>query len=169
MYKTGGLTTEAKYPYTSYFDVTGECSYKGGEGVVSVDGYYTIKGETNMKDFVMTTGPLSVCLDASSWSTYTGGVLSTCGKELDHCVQAVGVNTAEGYWKIRNSWGTDWGDKGYIYLKYGSNTCGVALDATYTEVSKSSSANNKSEKSSLRKVEDKKEKLVSPAIAPVGI
>jgi C1A family cysteine protease len=51
---------------------------------------------------------------------------------VDHCVQAVGVDTDNDYWIVRNSWGTDWGLSGYIYLKLGSNTCRIAYDPTYT-------------------------------------
>jgi C1A family cysteine protease len=134
VYTAGGLTTDENYPYTSYWADTGECTYTGGQGVVTVDAYYTISGESNMKDFVLSTGPLSICLDASSWSSYKSGIVSSCGNDIDHCVQAVGINTDKGYWKIRNSWGTDWGDEGYIYLKYGSNVCGLTYDPTYTSV-----------------------------------
>ncbi len=134
VYISGGLTTDENYPYTSYWDVTGDCTYTGGAGVVTVDGYYNIYGESKMKSFVLSTGPLSICLDASTWATYTGGVVSSCGKDIDHCVQAVGINSDKGYWKVRNSWGTDWGDAGYIYLKYGSDVCGLTYDPTYTDV-----------------------------------
>jgi len=60
-----------------------------------------------MATYVQKTGPLSVCLDAETWNSYTGGIMTTCAaKPIDHCVQAVGVDTNTGYWKIRNSWGT---------------------------------------------------------------
>lgn len=134
VYTAGGLTTDDNYPYTSYYDVTGDCTYTGTAGVVTVDGYYSVSGESNMKSYVMSTGPLSICLDASTWASYTSGVVSSCGDDIDHCVQAVGINTDEGYWKIRNSWGTDWGDAGYIYLTYGSDVCGLTYDPTYTSV-----------------------------------
>jgi C1A family cysteine protease len=35
---------------------------------------------------------------------------------------------------VRNQWGEDWGENGYIYLSYGDNTCGVADDAMYVQV-----------------------------------
>lgn len=35
------------------------------------------------------------------------------------------------YWVARNSWATDWGVNGYIYLQYPLNTCGLANEATY--------------------------------------
>jgi len=51
-------------------------------------------------------------------------------------VQLVGYNTTAPtpYWIVRNSWNTDWGIDGYIYLSMGSDTCGIAHDATYVVV-----------------------------------
>eukprot|EP01038_Epipyxis_sp_PR26KG_P005639 gene5639-7785_t len=139
----GGLTTSSNYPYTSYYDVTGLCLY--GDTItkeVSVDRYYSLvlndaeATETNMMAYVVSTGPISVCLDAEDWSSYTSGIVSSCGKDVDHCVQAVGVNVPGGYWKIRNSWGTSWGDDGYIYLEYGSDTCYITYDPSVVGVAK---------------------------------
>ena len=84
-----------------------------------------------MATYVSETGPLSICVDAETWSSYTGGVMSVCGNSVDHCVQAVGVDTASGYWKVRNSWGTSWGESGFIRLAYGANTCDITNDPTY--------------------------------------
>jgi len=90
-----------------------------------------------MATYVQSTGPLSVCVDANSWNSYTGGIMSVCGQSVDHCVQAVGVDaSAKGYWKVRNSWNTNWGEAGYIRLAYGKNTCNIASDPTYVAVSK---------------------------------
>ena len=95
-----------------------------------------------MATYVNSTGPLSICVDADSWQTYTHGVMKTCGEELDHCVQMVGVRiNADGnnYWKVRNSWNTDWGEEGYIRLKFGHNLCGIVKEATYVAVSPAAS------------------------------
>jgi len=133
----GGIVTEATYPYTSYQGVTGTCRVDTSKAVIKVSGYTTINGESAMASYVQKTGPLSVCLDASAWNSYTGGIVSSCGKRVDHCVQAVGVDaTSSGYWKVRNSWGTKWGENGYIRLKYGQNTCAITNDPTYVSVSK---------------------------------
>jgi len=136
--KAGGIETEADYPYTSYSGTTGTCSYVKSKSVIKVDSYKTISGESSMASYVQATGPLSVCLDASSWNSYTGGIMSVCGQSVDHCVQAVGVYPASsgGYWKVRNSWGTSWGESGYIRLAYGKNTCDITNDPTYVSVSK---------------------------------
>jgi len=133
--KAGGIEQESDYPYKSMTGNTGTCSASTSKFVTTVKKYYTVNGETNMANYVLGTGPLSVCVDAMTWNTYTGGIMSVCGKNIDHCVQAVGVNTGSGgYWKVRNSWGTSWGESGYIRLSYGQNTCGITNDPTYTSV-----------------------------------
>jgi len=135
--KAGGIETEANYPYTSYQGVTGKCSATASKFVVGVNSYSTISGESAMATYVQKTGPLSVCVDASSWNSYTGGIMTTCGKSVDHCVQAVGVDAStSGYWKVRNSWGTKWGESGFIRLAYGKNTCAITNDPTYVAVAK---------------------------------
>jgi len=52
--------------------------------------------------------------------------------DLDHCVQLTGFGVDNGtkYWLVKNSWGTSWGEQGYIRLKFGANICGVADEAT---------------------------------------
>jgi len=133
----GGIVQESSYPYTSYYGVTGQCQVDLNQAVIKVGGYTTVSGESNMAAYVQSTGPLSVCLDASSWNSYTGGIMSVCGNSVDHCVQAVGVDASSGgYWLVRNSWGTSWGEGGYIRLAYGANTCDITNDPTYTSVSR---------------------------------
>merc|ERR1711990_1092953 len=86
--------------------------------------------------------PVSVCVNAGAWNDYTGGVMSSsqCGNMgadyQDHCVMATGFNTTapKPYWIVRNSWSSTWGEKGYIYLEYSKNTCGLADDATIPTV-----------------------------------
>jgi len=130
----GGITTDSQYPYTSYWDVTGQCS-TDWTAVVTLSAWYDIEpDEDTMIDYVLSTGPLSVCLDASTWYSYVSGILSadSCGDDVDHCVQAVGLNEDEGYWIVRNSWGTTWGLEGFIYLELGANACDITYDPSMT-------------------------------------
>jgi len=66
--------------------------------------------------------PLSVSIEAdkSCFQLYSSGILNNtrCGTNLDHAVLTVGWGTSSGqeYWLVKNSWGTGWGDKGYIKL-----------------------------------------------------
>ena len=134
---TGGLESEHDYPYTSSNGQTGQCHSDSSKYQVTVKDYSKIKGESSMANYVLSTGPLSVCVDASSWNSYKGGIMTSCGNRVDHCVQAVGVDTgSNGYWKVRNSWGTRWGESGYIRLAYGKNTCDITNDPTYTHLAK---------------------------------
>jgi len=140
----GGLASESSYPYKSGVqERTRACiAADAADPVIAVQNFYTIKAGTNgkkgvesaMAKYVGSTGPLSICVDASAWQTYTGGVLKHCGTSIDHCVQAVGIDTGNGVWKVRNSWNTDWGEDGYIRLKYGVDACGLTNDATWTTV-----------------------------------
>ncbi|CAD8076916.1 unnamed protein product [Paramecium sonneborni] len=119
--KRSGITTEAAYPYTA---VQGSCRIKGGA--------YHIKGAVQLEATeaalitYLNAGPVSVGVDASNWQYYnpeTQRVFDNCEKNLNHAVLAVGYDKDS--FKIKNSWGTGWGDRGYIYLARGGNTCGV--------------------------------------------
>jgi C1A family cysteine protease len=132
--KSNGVVDDADYPYTSYKGVTGQCKVDESKGKIGVTKFYTVTGEDQMAAYVQQTGPLSVCVDAATWNSYTGGVMSTCGNRVDHCVQAVGVDaSANGYWVVRNSWGASWGESGYIRLAYGKNTCAITNDPTFVD------------------------------------
>ena len=74
--KVGGIEQESDYPYRSQTGNSGTCKDDPSEFVTTVTKYYTIKGESNMANYMLATGPLSVCLDASTWNTYTGGIVS---------------------------------------------------------------------------------------------
>jgi C1A family cysteine protease len=133
----GGLDKESAYPYTGN---DGPCEFKPASVGAKITGWKYACGEEDEKTLlnnVASKGPLSICVDAQNWQDYTGGVMSgwQCAwiNVLDHCVQAVGydLNASTQYWLVRNSWGTDWGESGYIRLSYGDNTCGLTNEATY--------------------------------------
>jgi len=96
----GGVSSSDSYPYTSFYGTTGDCDKTKSTYAMSVASYHAVIGEESMKDYVMSTGPLSICVDASDWSTYQGGIVSVCGTEVNHCVQVVGIDTTDGYWCV---------------------------------------------------------------------
>merc|ERR1712178_567954 len=82
--------------------------------------------------------PVSIAIqaDQSSFQHYTSGILSgNCGTNLDHGVLAVGYDSGAGYWLVKNSWGTSWGDQGYIKLSQTGNVCGILSQPVYPTVS----------------------------------
>jgi len=130
----GGMDTEASYPYKA---VNQQCHFNKADvfSTISSFKYATrTKNEEEMKEATATVAPLSICVDAQPWQFYSGGVMTRtqCGTSLDHCVQIEGYDTsaAQPYWNVRNSWGPRWGEKGFIRLQYGQNTCGLATEAT---------------------------------------
>lgn len=86
------------------------------------------------KKYVGTNGPLSVCVNAGSWHSYQSGVMTNCpSRDTDHCVQIVGYGkTSLEYWKVRNSWGTNFGEKGFLRIALGSNQCAITSEPTKT-------------------------------------
>jgi len=153
--KAGGLATEASYPYKSKLGVAPSCSsnFTVAGGDIKSYSYATSactsrkcddQDEDTLVDNLVANQPVSICVDASTWIDYTSGILKASSSSsgyynLDHCVQLVGysgysgsasTSTSSGYWIVRNSWDTDWGVDGYIYLQMGENTCGVADEAT---------------------------------------
>ena len=77
-------------------------------------------------------------MDASglAWSYYKSGVLSNCGTTIDHALLAVGwgfdAATNQNYWIVENSWGTSWGQNGYVWIAMTNTTtagtCGINKD-----------------------------------------
>jgi C1A family cysteine protease len=138
-----GITTEAAYPYTATGPNT--CEAKGKPVAATLSGFKDVaaNSETALETAIVQQ-PVSVAVEAdqSVFQFYSGGVMdSTCGTQLDHGVLAVGYGTDTGkeYYKVKNSWGADWGEKGYIRLGRGakfnpSGQCGIQMMASYPVV-----------------------------------
>jgi len=128
--KNGGIGSEASYPYTAR---DGKC--KQVPSVATVSKYTDVKknDEAGLMSAV-NIEPVSVAVDAESWSSYKKGVMTgPCGKSLDHGVLAIGYGTdgSNDYWLVKNSWGTSWGESGFIRLVRNKNECGIAMAASY--------------------------------------
>jgi len=130
----GGLTQEKDYPYISGSGANYPCDMKKFKPAVKVANYYdlpsNVAGPT--LQYVGTNGPLAINVDASSWSGYESGVFDGCNNDspdLNHIVQMVGFGTDSSlgdYWLVRNSWGVNYGEDGYIRVKrYATPPCGV--------------------------------------------
>lgn len=143
---SNGLTTDAAYPYTAT-SPTGPnaCKAAGKPVVVRASGFTDVvpNSETALLS-ALTEQPVSVAVEADqgSFQFYSSGVMTaSCGTQLDHGVLAVGYGTVGGqdYYKVKNSWGEDWGMKGYILLGRGSafgaqGQCGIQMAASFPVV-----------------------------------
>jgi hypothetical protein len=128
----GGQDTLSSYPYTAR---DGQCRFNPSNVAAKLSGWGYVtqsRDENAMASFLTSKGPISVCVDASSWQFYQGGVLSRCGGQIDHCVQATGI--AGTAWHVRNSWGANWGEQGYIRILRGNNVCAIAEVPTYVQI-----------------------------------
>jgi cathepsin F len=136
----GGMDPLSDYPYTAE---DGYCNFQSSEVAAKISNwqYATQDNDENvMAAKVVSEGPLSICVDAASWQYYNGGIImhgDGCGDSLDHCVQIVGYATSSDstpYWIVRNSWGTDWGEQGYLKVERGYDVCGISDEATYAVI-----------------------------------
>ncbi|GAV71856.1 Peptidase_C1 domain-containing protein/Granulin domain-containing protein/Inhibitor_I29 domain-containing protein [Cephalotus follicularis] len=138
--KNGGIDTEEDYPYRAA-DNTCDQNRKNAR-VVTIDGYEDVpENDENSLRKALAHQPISVAIEAGGreFQLYQSGVFSgSCGTALDHGVVAVGYGIENGidYWIVRNSWGPNWGEDGYIRMERNvANTatgkCGIAMEASY--------------------------------------
>ena len=112
----GGITYDSAYPYNI---TKRKCDVTKNDYAVTVTKYSRVKAQQDMINYVLNGGTLVAVIDASGMGSYKSGIFSTCTSTFaNHAVQIVGVNVDEGYWIIRNSWGSWWGDKGFIKLAF---------------------------------------------------
>lgn len=115
---------EADYPYTSGTDgVETECSEDAAKGVTNVSGYRQVSGDVESMKAAIEIGPINVAVSAGNdvFRNYISGIVGAhdnCGTHVDHAVVAVGWGTEDGqdYYIVRNSWGPEWGDAGFIKI-----------------------------------------------------
>jgi C1A family cysteine protease len=127
----GGMDSESSYPYTAE---DGSCQFNPANVECKVASWQYVtqdKDENAMQSFLYSNSPMSVCVDAETWQFYTSGVITTssgCGDSIDHCVQITGYLQQSGMtvWNVRNSWGTDWGQNGYLWVQMGQDVCAIA-------------------------------------------
>jgi len=136
--KNGGINTEDDYPYEGR---DRSCRFDEDKPTYTISDFVEIneKDEDDLTEKLATVGPVSVAIDAGKFSfqLYHEGVYyepSCSSTRLNHGVTAVGYGTLDGddFYHVKNSWGSGWGDGGYIKMARGrSNNCGIATDASY--------------------------------------
>ncbi|KAJ0980141.1 hypothetical protein J5N97_008396 [Dioscorea zingiberensis] len=138
--KNKGLTTESNYPYQGTDDSCN--SKKSANHAAAITGFEDVPANSEAALLkAVTNQPISVAIDAGGYAfqLYSSGVFTgDCGTDLDHGVTAVGYGTASDgtkYWLVKNSWGSSWGEKGYIRMERDVDAkeglCGIAMQASY--------------------------------------
>ncbi|XP_011145705.2 uncharacterized protein LOC105186896 [Harpegnathos saltator] len=134
--KLGGLELESDYPYEAENE---RCHFKKNMAKVQVGSAVNItSNETQIAQWLVANGPISIGINANAMQFYMGGVSHPfkflCNpKNLDHGVLIVGYGTSNyplfhkklPYWIVKNSWGDRWGEQGYYRVYRGDGTCGL--------------------------------------------
>ena len=131
--ENGGLESDSDYPYEAK-DQT--CSQDKSKNIVNIIDYQLLEttDEEIIKQYLYEKGPLAIGINAYPLNWYAYGVIDwgndNCAHDdINHAVVLVGYghDDSEGldFWRIRNSWGADWGEKGYFRVSRGKGTCGV--------------------------------------------
>ncbi|XP_042497213.1 cysteine proteinase COT44-like [Macadamia integrifolia] len=136
--ENGGISWESDYPYTASDNI---CNItKKNPHTVSIDGYEDVPANSpNALMRAVSHQPVSVAIEAGGleFQFYTKGVFNGfCGTDLDHGVAIIGYGKTEKgieYWIVKNSWGSDWGENGYIRIRSNSKEglCGINMMASY--------------------------------------
>jgi len=122
----GGMTTEADYPYRGS---DSKCATEKIKPAVKISGYVRLPANnySALMNAVTDVGPIAISAAAEPWQLYEEGIYDgDCGADVDHAIQLVGYGQGKkgifskkeaDYWLVRNSWGTMWGEKGYIRIE----------------------------------------------------
>ncbi|XP_063296195.1 cathepsin S-like [Pelobates fuscus] len=135
-----GIDSDSYYPYTAQDQ---PCHYDTAGKASTCIKYTEIEPATEdtLKQALATVGPISVAIDATrpSFYFYKSGVYDdpACSQEVNHGVLAVGYGNLNGkdFWLIKNSWGENYGDHGYVRIaRNHGNMCGVGSYTSYPEL-----------------------------------
>jgi len=136
-----GQCAASSYPYTAKDGTCHSCS-----AVAHATSCSDVKPNDQLSlKAAVAKQPVAVAIEADTkyFQSYSGGVLTSasCGTSLDHGVLAVGYGEENGqkYWLVKNSWGTSWGEQGYVKIGRSESTndagiCGIAMDPSFPTV-----------------------------------
>ncbi|XP_004308225.1 PREDICTED: zingipain-2-like [Fragaria vesca subsp. vesca] len=132
--QNGGIAKEKNYPYRG--NNNKKCNAKKeSQHAAKITGYRTIPTQRyDLLLMAVSIQPVSVAIDVQgdAFQSYHKGVFSgSCGHDVNHAVTIIGYGTNEDgtkYWLVKNSWGLDWGDNGYMkILRANLSTTGPSL------------------------------------------
>ena len=140
--ENGGLQLDEDYPYEAKDQ---SCQQDITKNVVEIIDYQLLEStdEEIIKQYLYEKGPLAIGVNAYPLNWYARGVIDwdneRCNQQdINHAVVLVGYghDDEEGldFWRIRNSWGENWGENGYFRLSRGKGTCGVNRHVSFATI-----------------------------------
>jgi hypothetical protein len=140
--RTNAIASETDYPYNARDNT---CNAANVTGIVNTTGYVDVTryNPAALEAAVRDVGPVTIAVEAgnSSFMYYSSGVISSgCGTRIDHAITLIGYGNdgTRQWWIAKNSWGTGWGESGYVRIlkttdaSYGM--CGILMYPSYATV-----------------------------------
>ncbi|KAK0406206.1 hypothetical protein QR680_018434 [Steinernema hermaphroditum] len=136
----GGIEPEADYRFKANDE--GKCHFNRSEVTAYIDDQVMMPqlDEDKFARYLYKHGAISVSINANdAFSNYNKGIFDQTPDQcpgdlgdLNHAVLLVGFGEENGipYWIVKNSWGTDWGENGYVRMRRGKNLCGIGMYST---------------------------------------
>ncbi len=127
-----GAALESCFPYTA----TDAPCYTGCPYPYDINSWSYVGNSSSVpstdaiKNAIYTYGGVAAAVYVNSnFQAYTSGVFNGCSWfvwSVNHAIQLVGWDDSKGAWLLKNSWGTGWGENGFMWIKYGCNKVGYA-------------------------------------------
>ncbi|XP_062888081.1 procathepsin L-like [Mobula hypostoma] len=136
-----GIQTHKSYPYKA--KKNNKCLFKSNKSVIRIKKFRRFMNNKDKKlvQMVADVGPISVLVHCShsSWRFYKSGIYDNVNcdkKHIDHFVLLVGYvdQNPKSFWIVKNSWGTSWGENGYLRIIKGNSMCEINFCAAYPEI-----------------------------------
>lgn len=139
--KSRGVVTDNKFPYQDAFPNDNiwtsppSCRVIGNHNnySVKITAYENIFNINDRKSYLSNVGPLVAGISVyDDFNVYPGQIYSpaiTAQKRGGHCILIIGYSDTEKYWLCKNSWGTGWGENGFVKIAYGA--CDIDIAGTY--------------------------------------
>ena len=133
-----GAVLESSFPYVAR-DATCNCPYNHPYCLTDwayIGPQWSVPTVSQLKQAILDHGPITVCVNASAaFQGYTGGIFNASDTStINHCTVLVGWDDNQGpggVWFMRNSWGSGWGEQGYMRITYGC--CLIGYGALYVD------------------------------------
>lgn len=134
-----GVMNDMDYTFQGY---SSTCRYNYLKPLTYITGYsYCSNASANKCTFnivynLLAKGPVAVTIDGGTWGfqNYMSGIFTAYCSQVNHAVTLVGYGwtSTQKYWIVRNSWGSSWGENGYIRVAVNSansNSCFIEYEA----------------------------------------